>query len=75
MVCPATVTLAVRDDVEVLAVKLRPTDPDPVPLAPDVTVIQDALSDAVQAHAELVVTERLPVPPDDAGLNDPGATV
>jgi hypothetical protein len=38
------------------------TVPSPVPLAPDVTVIHDALLDAVHVHVLLVDTLMLPVP-------------
>ena len=38
------------------------TVPLPVPLAPDVTVIQDALLDAIHVHALLVDTVTVPVP-------------
>ena len=40
----------------VFAAMLRPTDPLPVPDAPDVTVIHGAPLDAVHAQAAVVVT-------------------
>jgi hypothetical protein len=37
--------------------------PLPLPVAPAVTVIHEALLDAVQEHPLAAVTETLPVPP------------
>jgi len=42
---------------------LKATLPLPLPDAPDVTVIHDALLVAVQAHAVLAVTDDEPLPP------------
>jgi len=48
-------------------------DPLPVPLAPDVTVIHEALVVALQAQPLPAVTATLPVPPDGPTLALPGA--
>jgi hypothetical protein len=42
------------------------TVPLPVPLVPDVRLIQDAFEAAVQVHPEGAVTEKLPEPPPAA---------
>jgi hypothetical protein len=57
------VTLPVREDAVVFCVIERLTVPLPVPLAPVVTVIQDALEVAVQEHPEPELTLTLAVPP------------
>ena len=61
-VCPAIVTLPVRDDVVVFCAIEMPTAPLPVPLAPEVTVIQAAFEVAVQEHPDAEVTPTLDVP-------------
>jgi hypothetical protein len=58
---PATVSVPVRWLVVVFAATEYPTEPFPLPFAPDVTVIQDAELDAVQLHPEVVVTATMPV--------------
>jgi hypothetical protein len=55
-VWPATVSVPVRDDVEVLAATVNATEPLPLPDAPLVTVIHAALLLAVQAQPLVVVT-------------------
>ena len=62
-VWPATVSVAVRDTVVGFAAAAKATTPVPLPAAPDVTVSQDALLDAVQAHPLVDVTLTEPVPP------------
>jgi hypothetical protein len=48
----------------VLAATLNPTDPLPVPLAPDVMLIHDAFDAAVHPHPLVVDTATgLPAPP------------
>jgi hypothetical protein len=49
----------------VFAATVKPTEPLPVPLAPDVIVIHDALLPAFQVHvpAEAVTATAVPVPP------------
>jgi hypothetical protein len=42
---------------------LKPTEPFPVPFAPDVIVSHDALLVAVHAHPVVVVTATVPAPP------------
>ena len=63
-VWPATVNVALRDEAAVFAVAVALTVPSPDPLAPLVTVSQDALLVAVQAQpvAAVSVTEPLPPP-------------
>jgi hypothetical protein len=69
-VCPATVSVPVRELVEVLAAMLKLTVPLPDPLAPAVTVIHAALLTAVHAQPVVVVTFVPPVPPAAATLED-----
>ena len=61
---PATVSVAVRDEVEVLAAMLYATEPFPLPLAPLVMVIHVAVVVAVQAHPvpAVTVTDAVPAP-------------
>ena len=58
---PAIVTVPVRWLVPVFAAIEYPTVPEPLPVAPEVRVIQDAELDAVQAHPLVVVTLTEPV--------------
>jgi hypothetical protein len=67
-VAPAIVKVPVRLEATVFAVTLKPTVPLPEPLAPLVTVIQDALLPALQEQPVATVTPLLPVPP--AAVND-----
>ena len=67
-VCPATVTVALRDAVAVFAVALTLTVPLPDPLAPLVTVSHDALLVAVQVQPVAAVTVTAPLPPPDTML-------
>lgn len=62
-VAPAIVSVPVRAAVDVLPATLNATVPFPVPAAPAVTVIQEALLEAVHAHPVPAVTEALPLPP------------
>jgi hypothetical protein len=65
-VWPAIVRLPVRA-APVFAVTLNPTDPLPLPLAPDVTLIQEALAEAVHVQPVVVDTDTgLPAPADAA---------
>jgi hypothetical protein len=57
------VTVPVRDEVAGFAATAMVTVPLPVPLAPLVTVNQEALLDAVHAHVLPAVTETLVVSP------------
>jgi hypothetical protein len=52
--------------VPVFAAALNATEPLPLPLAPDVTVIHDAPLLAVQAQPVAEVTAKLPDPPPAA---------
>ena len=58
---PAIVIVPVRDAVAALAAAEYPTEPDPVPDAPDVTVSQLAFDAAVHVQPVPAVTETLPV--------------
>jgi hypothetical protein len=63
MLCPAMVSVPVRV-VPLFAEALNPTEPLPVPAAPDVTVSQEVLLTAVHAHPSAVWTEiGTPAPP------------
>ena len=73
-VCPAIVNVPVRGDVVVLAAIEKPTEPFPLPLAPDVMVNQDSLSVAVQLQPAVVVTFTLAVLAVAAGFSEVGAT-
>ncbi len=57
------VTVPASPLVLVLAAIDRPTVPLPEPLAPEVTVIQEALLDAVHEQPLFAVTATLVVPP------------
>jgi len=72
---PATVSVPVREVSAALAATEIVTVPLPEPLAPAVTVIQDALETAVQAHPVVVVTVRLALPPPAAVDTEVGETV
>jgi len=74
-VWPATVSVAVRGEVTVLAAMENPTVPFPEPLAPDVMVNQVKLSVAVQLQPAVVVTLTLLVLALSAGLRVVGATL
>jgi hypothetical protein len=62
-VCPAMVSVPVRA-APVFAVMLNPTDPLPLPLAPDVMLIHEALLVAV--HVQPLVVETVTGPPAPA---------
>ena len=61
-VCPAIVNVPVRA-LPLFEATVNPTDPLPVPVAPDVTVIHDTALVAVQVQAAGVDTATEPVPP------------
>ena len=65
---PAIVSVPVREVPAVLAATLNPTVPLPVPLAPDVTEIHDALLVAVRAQPVVPVTVTLAEPPAEVML-------
>ena len=67
-VTPAIVTVPVRELAVVLVATLRDTVPLPVPLAPDVTLIHDALLVADRAQPVVPVTVTLTPPPTAATL-------
>ena len=52
-----------------------PTDPEPVPLDPDVTVIHEVLLAAVHAQLLVVVTDAVAEPPPTTTDADVGDTV
>jgi hypothetical protein len=60
---PATVNVAIRAVVFVLAEALNVTCPEPLALLPDDTVSQDALLLVVHTHPVGVVTPTEPAPP------------
>ena len=74
MVCPATLSVPVRGDVEVFGSIETVTVPFPVPPAPPVTLIQVTLLVAVQAQVPVVVTVALAVPPLNTIVCDVGDT-
>ena len=75
MVWPATVSVPVWGDVDVLAATEYPTVPLPLPLAPLVIVSQLALLVAVQPHPLVVVTPTVAAPPLAVGDALVGDTV
>jgi hypothetical protein len=74
---PAIVSVPVRGAVPVFAATWNVTPALPVLFgpAPDVTVIHDALLDAVQTQATGIVTETIPVPPAASNDGAVGETV
>jgi hypothetical protein len=66
-VCPATLTVPLRP-VPRFGSTTNPTDPLPVPDAPEVTMIHKALEAAVHEHVPPVVTVTDPMPPATATL-------
>jgi len=62
-VFPAMVTVTERVVVAVFAAALNPVDPEPLPLAPLVTVTHDPPLTEVQPQPAVVVTATEPVPP------------
>ena len=62
-VCPATVSVPDRAAPPVFAATEYVTVPFPLPLAPDVTVMNEALLVAVHAQPEDAVTATVAVPP------------
>ena len=74
-VWPAIVTEPVREDVDVFAATESETVPFPVPDAPEVTEIQDAVLDAVQLQPEVPVTVAVIGPPDAVEDVDAGDTL
>ena len=67
-VWPPTVTVALRDAVDVLAVAVTVTEPLPDPLPPLVMVSHVALLVAVHVQPLVTVTVIVPVPPPAAIL-------
>jgi len=65
-VVPAIVSVPVRAAAAVLGATLNATLPEPVPLLPDVMVIQEALLLASHPQSDVVVTVVLPAPPSAA---------
>jgi len=62
-VCPPIVTVPLRE-AAVLLPTVNVTDPFPLPVAPDVTVIHEALLLAVHAQPLEVVTLTVTEPPE-----------
>jgi hypothetical protein len=74
-VLPAIVTVPVRDVVAVLLATESDTVPLPAPEAPEVTVIQGVLLDAVQLQPVVPVTVAVKGPPDEVAEVDVGDTL
>lgn len=74
-VLPATVTVPVRDAIEVFAAALIVTEPLPDPDAPAVTVNHASLLAAVHEHAAGELTATVAVPPLAGTLCDEGEIV
>ena len=72
---PAIVTVPVRDEVAVLAATDSDTVPLPAPDAPAVTVIQEALLDAVQLQPVVPATVTVNGPPIDVADLEVGDTL
>ena len=60
-VCPATVSVPLRGEVDALAATLYGTVPLPLPLVAPVSVIQPAFDTADHVHPDPAVTPTLPV--------------
>jgi hypothetical protein len=73
-VSPAIATVPVRVE-PLLAATFSATEPLPLPLAPDVMVMNPALLVAVQAHEPLPLTLIVKVPPPFGALTVDGETV
>ena len=71
---PATVMMADRVVLPLLAGMVKVAVPEPVP-DPLVNVTQDMLADDVHAHPACVVTVMVPEPPPPGTLNVSGETV
>jgi hypothetical protein len=71
-VCPATVSVADRVDVDVFAAAVKLTEPLPEPVAPAVIVTHPALLAAVHEQPAVVVTATLPDPPAATKFWDAG---
>src|SRR5687767_9519302 len=78
-VCPAMVSVPVRDVAAVFAATRSATPALPLVFgpAPDVTVIHPALLTAVQTHAEGIVTDTTRLPPlaSNASVDDDSVAV
>jgi hypothetical protein len=67
-VCPAIVSVPVRELVSVFASALNVTEPLPVPVVPAVTVSQPTLLVADHEQPAPAVTAVVPVPADDGSV-------
>jgi hypothetical protein len=74
-VWPATVAVAVRASVPVLAATANVTVPLPLPVAPDVMLIHDDCSDEDHVQPAGEVTAKVALPPTYATSEDVGDTV
>jgi hypothetical protein len=61
-VCPAAVSVPVRELAPVFAATLKDTFPFPAPLPPETSVIHPALATAVQEHPLPLITPNEPAP-------------
>jgi hypothetical protein len=74
--CPAIVIVPCRKLVAEFAAALYDTDPEPVPLAPELIVTKEAVVEAVHAQSlPLAVTVTVAFPPPAPGLADVGDRV
>ena len=73
-VLPAIVSAPVRA-VPSLAPTVKPSVPLPLPLAPEVIVIHDAVVELVHAQPALLVTVTDPVPPAVSKVNEFGVAL
>lgn len=74
-VFPATVNVPVREVIAVFGDTLYATLPLPLPAAPSLMPIHDALLDAVHAQPVAAVTLMVPPSPPDAMLAEAGEIV
>ena len=75
-VCPAIVSVPFRSSSSRFSATLNVTDPLPLPLAPEVTVIHDALLVAVHPHPLGAETDTpIPPPPDASNVTLEGEMV
>jgi hypothetical protein len=74
-VFPATVTVPVREDDPVFVATSNVTAPLPLPLPPDVIVMNGALLVALHAHPGEVVTVTVTGPPPEMTAGDSGLTL
>jgi len=72
---PATVIEPLRLEEVVFAATVKAVAPLPLPLAPDVTMIQELSLEDVHEQLDGVVIDTDPLPPLASKANEPGVTV